>query len=277
MLDQSILDEVEMMKRTQSSRREMSYHVARRLLIDMSIRPSTQLVREYTQQGSTGDVAADLRFFWVEVARQLKTPPLLNVKNLDSTLRAKTEELLSQLVESIENKFLSDKNKEIEKLELSFKEKENELTESARQTKESYTLKEKEHQNRIAALLHDNLLLSQQLDLANTTIGNLRTDISKEIAQSQAQKEMYENTIQRIHSECQDKIKWLEETKEVLDGEIQFAKSQIEESRQLYKKSVSNLEKTIDSLKDEIIFKSNVIENFRTKPSLFKVKKRSQR
>lgn len=285
MVDQEIVREVDMMKATGATRREMSYHVARRLLLDKGVRPSTQLIREYTHLGSTGDIAADLRYFWEQVAQQLKHPPLLNIRNLDPALRADVEELLSSLICSIETRFSTEKDEEISRLSRDFSERIDEMERRHKEVETSLRLKLEALEEKHATLLHDSLLSSQQLkdqlkdkeaELQRTQeeVLALRDSLSQEKANASSQKAFSDQILASSKEEAEKRIRWLEQTNEVLNGEIQFAKAQIEESRQLYKSAVKDLERNIWILKDELAAKTGIIEQLSRTEKPFKIRKR---
>lgn len=271
MLDQDIQREVDVMRLTGASRREMSYHVARRLLLDKGVRPSTQLIRDYTQLGSTGDIAADLRYFWEQVALQLKTPPLLNIRNLDPALRSKAEELLSALVGEVEARYESEKSKELSQINTEHAEKMDAIERQHREAEASLRNEMDALQEKYDALLQDHLSLSQQLDSSASFIERLKKEITQERAQYSLKEEHLIGEIERIRKDSNEKIEWLEKTKDVLDGEIQFAKSQIEESRQLYKTAVRDLERNLELCRSELLQKTALLEK---KAEPFKIKKK---
>lgn len=279
MVDQEILREVDVMKATGASRREMSYHVARRLLLDKGIRPSTQLIREYTQLGSTGDIAADLRYFWEQVAQQLKHPPLLNIRNLDPSLRSDMEELLSALVGTIESRYESQKNEELSRLSMECSERIDGLERRHKEIETSLRSELDALQEKHTALLHESILSSQQLTEqlqdAQQQIASLQALLAKERAEFEARQRFADELLATTKEEAKQRVEWLERTNEVLNGEIQFAKSQIEESRQLYKTAVKDLERNLWALKDELAAKTSLIEEMSKKNIPFKIKKRA--
>jgi myosin heavy subunit len=87
--------ELDSMKASGASRRDLSLHACKRLFFDLGIRPSMATVRDLTQTGSASDIPKDIDYFWERIREASKVR--IGPGAVPPALEEKAGELLGEL------------------------------------------------------------------------------------------------------------------------------------------------------------------------------------
>lgn len=251
-----LVKEAQALRAAGTPRLEVSLHVCRRLFNDMGEVPTIQGVRRITHYGSPKDVTKDLNVFWETLRSkpdghgalsEVSLPPLLTTKFADALkdLMAFSRELaqgeLAQREAELEREAESARGVAVQQVKDALAEKER-AEEFASDAKKALTQAQHDRENALLALAEartENDALLRRTEELQQSLSNLEkqrtADKESWLAESARMQREFARQLtetQAAHqAQVQAQLEAQTRLQEQLEGDIKFAKQQIDEAR----------------------------------------------
>lgn len=211
-----------------TSRKEKTRAAATVLFFEFGIYPSAKTVHSYTQQGSMTDITADLREFWAEIREKSRVQ--LDSPSLPAELLEGFGQGLSQMWELAMEKatasFDDARKESLEKVEKAEQERTSAQEANAALQADLQALESDlglEREKRFAA---DSLVVA-----LGAQVDELRESLAKAEGQTRAAEQARQAAQERFSEDLEAERMARQRDKEAMQGEINFAKMQIEAAR----------------------------------------------
>ncbi len=226
--------DVESISARVQSRQELSFETAKLLFFQYGLHPSVQLVYEFTQRGSMGDLSTDMRAFWAWL--RTSTQERLSVPGMPATLVGRQGELLSEIWRLAHEKALEALAEQRQAIDAK-------LVEASKETEAARAARLLADEGRVRAE-QDAVQAKQDADSARAALEATERTVAVERSQKAAALESADRWHKAADNEKLERERAqaqfsrdLASEREGREKEIAWAKGQIEEARALTRQS----------------------------------------